>query len=143
VAFDTPLERFWEFVNLSGKNAAVLGQGGESRTKRRRLVVLWRRSASDHGGESRAAAGIILETGGGVTIQLPPPALPERMPGPCARCGCMEGVALYATSRVRYFGCANCRHLTVVTAGAAVDNATTVDAAPPDGHGGQARKPRA
>ena len=38
------------------------------------------------------------------------------MPGPCARCGCAEGVALYATSRVRYFGCVSCRHLNVVPA---------------------------
>jgi Zn ribbon nucleic-acid-binding protein len=38
------------------------------------------------------------------------------MPAACARCGCADGIALYATSRVRYFGCVKCRHLNVVSA---------------------------
>ncbi len=36
------------------------------------------------------------------------------MPTPCARCGCGDGIQLYATSRVQYYGCARCRYLTVV-----------------------------
>ncbi len=36
------------------------------------------------------------------------------MPTPCARCGCEAGIHLYATSRVRYYGCVQCRYLTVV-----------------------------
>jgi hypothetical protein len=60
------------------------------------------------------AGGIVLGRLHRVSIQPAPPAQPEPMPTPCARCGCEAGIHLYATSRVRYYGCVQCRYLTVV-----------------------------
>jgi hypothetical protein len=55
------------------------------------------------------------------------------MPHACSRCGSADGIPLYATSLVRYFGCAKCRHLNVVPNGMLFDQSAGAAAPRSDG----------